>query len=354
MRGLAAAIGRESGDGPLRRRRHRRRPRRLGRRHVGGARAAPTWSCSRRRTWAATSPAATASRPGPWPSWPGSASTSPASTASTGCGSRPVGRVREVLWPDGPFPPVGAVAPRAEFDALLMETAAASGARLREHSAAEPVVDGGRVVGVRTAAGVTSGRPGGRGLRGGLGRRPGSSVPPGSPRRRSAWRSGPTCPRGAPTTGFMEACLSVQGPDGVAHPRVRVGVPRRRRRRQPRRRRAVDHAQLLRPEPQHHARRLHRPGAASRGRSARSSPAPAPGACRCTSSAGAARGGSRWATPRGSSTPSTARASTTPSSRAGWRPRPTWRRRPTPTSATRRCWPRSTTPSSPRPAGSPG
>ena len=60
---------------------------------------------------------------------------------------------REVLWPDGPFPGRGAVAPRAEFDALLMDTAVKAGADLREHCAAEPVVERGRVTGVRTAAG---------------------------------------------------------------------------------------------------------------------------------------------------------------------------------------------------------
>ncbi|MCD9623675.1 geranylgeranyl reductase family protein [Rhabdothermincola salaria] len=121
--------------------------------------------------------------------------------------------VREVDWPDGPFPPRGAVAPRAEFDALLMETAAKAGADLRERSVAEPVLDGERVVGVRTKHGevradlvvVASGA--------------------GSPAAKAlgAVRV-PTSPFGlairayVPSTRaddrYMEACLTVQGPDG--------------------------------------------------------------------------------------------------------------------------------------------
>src|SRR5689334_13581390 len=40
--------------------------------------------------------------------------------------------IREVRWPEGPFPAVGAVAPRAEFDAMVMQTALDAGADLRE------------------------------------------------------------------------------------------------------------------------------------------------------------------------------------------------------------------------------
>ncbi len=120
---------------------------------------------------------------------------------------------REVLWPDGAFPPRGAVAPRAQFDALLMDTAVKAGADLREHCAAEPVVERGRVVGVRTPAGevradlvvVASGA--------------------GSPAARAlgAVRV-PTSPFGLAIRGYvpstraddryMEACLTVKGPDG--------------------------------------------------------------------------------------------------------------------------------------------
>ncbi|MCU0310644.1 MAG: geranylgeranyl reductase family protein [Acidimicrobiales bacterium] len=120
---------------------------------------------------------------------------------------------REVLWPDGPFPARGAVAPRAQFDALLMDTAAKAGADLREHCAAEPIVDRGRVTGVRTAAGdVTAdlvvvasgaGSPAARAL--------GAVRVPSSP-------FGLAIRAYIPSTRaddrYMEACLTVKGPDG--------------------------------------------------------------------------------------------------------------------------------------------
>ena len=120
---------------------------------------------------------------------------------------------REVLWPDGPFPGRGAVAPRAEFDALLMDTAVKSGADLREHCAAEPVVERGRVTGVRTAAGEVradlvvvasgAGSPAARAL--------GAVRVPSSP-------FGLAIRGYVPSTRaddrFMEACLTVKGPDG--------------------------------------------------------------------------------------------------------------------------------------------
>jgi len=63
-------------------------------------------------------------------------------------------KVREVPWPDGPYPPMGAVAPRAVFDAQIVDAAVSSGATLHERCAAEPWIDDdGRVLGVVTAAG---------------------------------------------------------------------------------------------------------------------------------------------------------------------------------------------------------
>lgn len=125
--------------------------------------------------------------------------------------------VREVDWPDGPFPDRGAVAPRAEFDALLMETAAKAGADLRERSAAEPVVESGRVVGVRTPAGEVradlvvvasgAGSPAARSL--------GAVRVPSSP-------FGLAIRAYVPSTRaddrYMEACLTVEGPDGEIVP----------------------------------------------------------------------------------------------------------------------------------------
>lgn len=121
--------------------------------------------------------------------------------------------VREVLWPDGPFPARGAVAPRAEFDALLMETAAKAGADLREHAVAEPVIDGRRVTGVRTAAGEVdaglvviasgAGSPAARAV--------GAVRVPSSPFG-LAIRA--YVPAERADDRYMEACLTVEGPDG--------------------------------------------------------------------------------------------------------------------------------------------
>lgn len=126
-------------------------------------------------------------------------------------------RVREVLWPDGPFPPVGAVAPRAAFDALLMETAVAAGAQLRERATAEPVLEDGRVVGVRTPAGVTRAElvvvasgAGSAAARAVGATRVGSS-PFGLAIRAYV-------PSERADDRYMEACLSVQGPDGALIP----------------------------------------------------------------------------------------------------------------------------------------
>ena len=126
-------------------------------------------------------------------------------------------REREVRWPDGPFPPVGAVAPRAAFDALLMETAVAAGADLREHAAAEPVLDGDRVTGVRTPSGtveadlvvIASGA--GSAAARLVGATRVSTSPFGLAIRAYA-------PSGRSDDRYMEACLSVQGPDGALIP----------------------------------------------------------------------------------------------------------------------------------------
>ncbi len=124
---------------------------------------------------------------------------------------------REVLWPDGKFPPFGAVAPRAEFDALLMETALKAGADLREHTPGEPIVDGARVTGVRTATGDVhadlvviasgAGSPAAKAL--------GAVRVPSSP-------FGLAIRAYVPSTRaddrYMEACLTVKGPDGAIVP----------------------------------------------------------------------------------------------------------------------------------------
>jgi menaquinone-9 beta-reductase len=123
--------------------------------------------------------------------------------------------IREVRWPDGAFPPVGAVAPRAEFDAMVMQAAVDSGADLREHASAEPVVDDatGRVVGVRagdaelradlvviaSGAGSAAARL--------LGATRVSTSPFGLAIRAYA-------PSGRADDRYMEACLTVEGPDG--------------------------------------------------------------------------------------------------------------------------------------------
>jgi menaquinone-9 beta-reductase len=125
--------------------------------------------------------------------------------------------VREVDWPDGPYPARGAVAPRAEFDGLLMETAAKAGADLREHCAAEPIVDRGRATGVRTAGGDVhadlvvvasgAGSPAAKAL--------GAVRVPSSP-------FGLAIRAYVPSTRaddrYMEACLTVEGPDGEIVP----------------------------------------------------------------------------------------------------------------------------------------
>lgn len=124
---------------------------------------------------------------------------------------------REVLWPSGRFPNRGAVAPRAEFDAMLMDTAAEAGADLRERTAAEPVVEGGRVVGVRTPRGEVradlvvvasgAGSPAARQL--------GAVRVPSSPFG-LAIRA--YVPSSRADDRYMEACLTVKGPDGAIVP----------------------------------------------------------------------------------------------------------------------------------------
>jgi geranylgeranyl reductase family protein len=125
--------------------------------------------------------------------------------------------IREVRWPDGPFPPVGAVAPRTEFDAMVMQAAVDSGADLRERAAAEPLVDGDRVVGVRvggvdiradlvviaSGAGSAAARL--------LGATRVEASPFGLAIRAYA-------PSGRADDRFMEACLTVEGPDGAIVP----------------------------------------------------------------------------------------------------------------------------------------
>jgi len=125
--------------------------------------------------------------------------------------------IREVRWPDGAFPPVGAVAPRAEFDALVMQAALDSGADLREHAAAEPMIDGDRVTGVRagdtelradmvvvaSGAGSAAARL--------LGATRVETSPFGLAIRAYA-------PSGRADDRYMEACLTVEGPDGSIVP----------------------------------------------------------------------------------------------------------------------------------------
>ena len=124
---------------------------------------------------------------------------------------------REVLWPAGAFPAVGAVAPRAVFDAMVMERAVESGAELRENSAAEPVIERGRVVGVRTASGEV--RADLVVIASGAGSAPARAV--GAERVASspfglAIRA--YIPAERADDRFMEACLTVAGPDGSIVP----------------------------------------------------------------------------------------------------------------------------------------
>ena len=125
--------------------------------------------------------------------------------------------VREVRWPDGAFPPVGAVAPRAEFDAMVMQAAVGSGADLREHAAAEPLLDGDRVVGVR--AGTTEVRADLVVIASGAGsaaaRLLGATRVEGSPFGLAIRAYAPS---GRSDDRYMEACLTVEGPDGSIVP----------------------------------------------------------------------------------------------------------------------------------------
>jgi geranylgeranyl reductase family protein len=124
---------------------------------------------------------------------------------------------REVLWPDGVFPNVGAVAPRAEFDAMVLQTAIDAGAELHEHAKAEPVLEDGRVIGVRVGTEVVradlvviasgAGSAAAR-LLGAtrVERSPfGLAIRAYVPSTRSDDR-------------YMEACLTVKGPDGQLVP----------------------------------------------------------------------------------------------------------------------------------------
>ncbi len=126
-------------------------------------------------------------------------------------------KVREVRWPDGPFPAVGAVAPRAEFDAMVMQTALDSGADLREHAAAEPVLDGDRVTGVR--AGATEVRADLVVIASGAGSAAakllGATRVEGSPFGLAIRAYAPS---GRADDRYMEACLTVAGPDGSIVP----------------------------------------------------------------------------------------------------------------------------------------
>ena len=126
-------------------------------------------------------------------------------------------KVREVLWPDGAFPPVGAVAPRAEFDAMVMQAAIDSGADFRENSPAEPWIEGDRVLGVicrgeKVRAGLTviasgAGSPAARAV----GATRIASSPFGLAIRGYI-------PSTRADDRYMEACLTVKGPDGSIVP----------------------------------------------------------------------------------------------------------------------------------------
>ncbi len=125
--------------------------------------------------------------------------------------------VREVRWPDGPFPPVGAVAPRAEFDAMVMQAAVDAGAELRERAAAEPLLEGDRVVGVR--AGADEVRADLVVIAAGAGsaaaRLVGATRVEGSPFGLAIRAYAPS---ERADDRYMEACLTVEGPDGSIVP----------------------------------------------------------------------------------------------------------------------------------------
>jgi flavin-dependent dehydrogenase len=126
-------------------------------------------------------------------------------------------KVREVFWPDGAFPPVGAVAPRAEFDAMVMQAAIDSGADLRENSPAELWIEDNRVLGVicrgeKVRAGLTviasgAGSPAARAV----GATRIASSPFGLAIRGYI-------PSTRADDRYMEACLTVKGPDGSIVP----------------------------------------------------------------------------------------------------------------------------------------
>jgi len=124
---------------------------------------------------------------------------------------------REVLWPEGAFPNVGAVAPRAEFDAMVLQTALDAGADLREHAKAEPVLEDGRVIGVRVGSEVV--RADLVVIASGAGSAAARML--GSTRvERSPF--GLAIRAYVPSTRaddrYMEACLTVKGPDGKLVP----------------------------------------------------------------------------------------------------------------------------------------
>ncbi len=124
---------------------------------------------------------------------------------------------REVLWPTGVFPNVGAVAPRAEFDALVLQAAVDAGALLHEHAKAEPVLEGGRVIGVRVGSEVT--RADLVVIASGAGSAAARIV--GATRVEQS-PFGLAIRAYVPSTRsedrYMEACLTVKGPDGQLVP----------------------------------------------------------------------------------------------------------------------------------------
>lgn len=124
---------------------------------------------------------------------------------------------REVRWPDGAFPPVGAVAPRARFDAKVLQCAIDAGADFRGGLSAEPVLDGDRVTGVRV--GDTTIDADLVVIAAGAGSAPARLV---GATRVATSPFGLAIRTYAPSTKaddrFMEACLTVHGPDGSLVP----------------------------------------------------------------------------------------------------------------------------------------